>query len=462
MRTLDWDGRRWAFLVIVVGILVFALCSNFVSYAGVHAQDVSPAPGMSFTTSSVVSSGSDDAGTDPEGCLSQSGYYEIYFGQCNDGSAITSGFLFRALAIPQGAHIENAYVYFTVDGTYANTLALSVYGEAAGNAEPFGANSQPADRALTAAHVPWSITPDDVWEMNESRQTPDLTSVVQEIVNRSDWVVGNALAIIVKNAGPATPAPGDPVDRLHRRVFAFERAQLVPPYLTARLVVTYDVLEQITPVCRVAYQGTNAQEQAVYAYTVQDSESGVAEVVVTEQQNVTFKPAPGQDGHLGGVVFGTTETFIVKATQVDALQPGLSALRVKDVAGNAAVCDLAAFMAVRSTGKPALVTMSGVAKAKHVVTIFNGAPGLKNLDVIVNGVKIKVAGAADNAIAQFDIGTALHDGDNTITVTAYAKPGSRAAVVIGEAAMAGPATMSAASVSVELQRPMLHLPFVRN
>lgn len=460
MRTLDWDGRRWAFLVIVVGILVFAFCSNFVSYAGVHAQDVSPAPVTSITTSSVVSSGSDDAGTDPVGCLSQSEYYEIYFGQCNDGSEITSGFLFRAVAIPQGAHIENAYVDFTVDGTYANTLALAVYGEAAGNAESFGANGQPADRTITAAHVPWSITPDDVWEMNESRQTPDLTTVVQEIVNRSDWVAGNALDIIVKNAGPATAAPGDPVDRLHRRVFAFERTQLVPPYLPARLVVTYEVAEKTPPVCRVTYQGTNAQGLAVFAYTIQDDESGVAEVVTTQQQNVKFEPSPGPDGRLGGIVFGTTEPFIVNTSQVNALQPGLSALTVRDVAGNTTTCDLASFMAVRSTGKPAEVAMRGVAKAKHFVTIFNGAPGLKNLDVIVNGLKFKVAGTEDNAIVQFDISIALHDGDNTVTVTARAKPGSRAAIVVGETVMTDLAAMRAATATIEYQWPILHLPFV--
>ena len=461
MRTLDWDGRRWAFLLTGVGILVFALCSNCVAYAGVLAQDTSPAPGTPITTSSVVSSASDDAGTDPVGCVSQSWYYEIYFGQCNDRRNITSGFIFRAVAVPQGAHVEDAYIDFTVDGTYANTLALSVYGEAVGNANPFEDDSQPGDRTLTAAHVPWSIMPDDVWAMNESRQTPDLTAVVQEIVNRSDWVAGNALDIIVKNAGPATAAPDDPVDRLHRRVFAFERAELVPPYLPARLVVTYKLAEQTPPVCRVAYQGMNGRGQAVFSYTVQDGESGLAEVIVTQQENVTFEPAPGLDGRLGGIVVGTTEPFAVNASQVDALQPGLSALMVKDVAGNITTCDLASFMAVRSTGKPAEVTMRGVAKAKHFVTIFNGAPGLKNLDVVVNGVKFKVAGTADAAILQFDIGAALHDGDNTVSVTARAKPGSRAAVVVGEAAIMEAAAMTAAGASVETQWPLLHFPFLK-
>ena len=145
MRTLDRDGRRWAFLLTGVGILILALCSNLVSYAGVLAQDISPAPGTPTTTSSVVSSASDDAGTDPVGCASESWYDEIYFGQCNDRRDITSGFVFRAVAVPQGAHIEDAYIDFTVDGTYANTLDLAVYGEAVGNANPFGAY-QPARR----------------------------------------------------------------------------------------------------------------------------------------------------------------------------------------------------------------------------------------------------------------------------------------------------------------------------
>ncbi len=368
--------------------------------------------------------------------------------------------MFCAVAVPQGALIEQAYVEFTVDGSYANTLALAVYGEAVGDADPFGAYGQPEHRTLTTAHVPWSLLPDDTWEMNQSRQTPDLAPVVQEIVNRSDWLEGNALDIIVKNVGPAIAAPGDAVDRLHRRVFAFERTQLVPPYLPARLVVTYQLVEQTRPVCQVTYQGTNAQGQAMFAYTVQDGESGLAEVMVTRQQNVAFRPAPEADGRIAGIAFGTIEPFVVNATQVDALQPGLSALTVRDVAGNTTTCDLASFMAVRSTGKPVSVTMAGVSLAKRFVTIFNGAPGLKNLDVVVNGVKFKVAGTVDNAVLQLDIGAALHEGDNTVTVIAYAKPGSRATVVLGETVMEGSAAIAAASVAVKIEWPLLHLPFV--
>ncbi|MDI6768843.1 MAG: phospholipase D-like domain-containing protein, partial [Anaerolineales bacterium] len=60
----------------------------------------------------------------------------------------------------------------------------------------------------------------------------DLTAIVQEIVNRSDWNSGNALAIIVKNAGPASGT------YRHRRVIGYDRPVWYPgTENAARLVI---------------------------------------------------------------------------------------------------------------------------------------------------------------------------------------------------------------------------------
>ncbi len=181
-----------------------------------------------------VGSGSDDAGTDPYGgaCLYRVNANEIYLGQCPYGQNITSGFRFPNVTLPQGAQIAEAYLEFTVDGPYSDDLTVAFYGENRGNAQPFSSFSRPENRPLTQASATWHIPSSDHWELGQIRTSPDLTAIVQEIVNRPDWASGNGLAIIVRNAGPASGP------NRHRRVIGYERPVWYPGRENAaRLVV---------------------------------------------------------------------------------------------------------------------------------------------------------------------------------------------------------------------------------
>ncbi|NMC16044.1 MAG: hypothetical protein GYA40_05295 [Chloroflexi bacterium] len=181
-----------------------------------------------------VSTGTDDAGTDPRfgRCIYTTSANEIYFGQCPYGQNITSGFRFPNVTLPQGVQIAEAYLEFTVDGPYTDELTVVFYGEAGGNAQPFSFYSRPENRPLTQASAIWQIPASDRWELGQIRTSPDLTAIVQEILNRSDWASGNALAIIVKNAGPASGL------NRHRRVIGYERPVWYPGReYAARLVI---------------------------------------------------------------------------------------------------------------------------------------------------------------------------------------------------------------------------------
>lgn len=179
-----------------------------------------------------VSGGADDAGTEPTRCIFTPNANEIYFGQCPDGQNITSGFRFPNVTLPPGAQIAQAYLEFTVDGPYTDELTVAFYGQASGNAQPFSFSSRPENRPLTQASVTWHIPASDRWELGQTRASPDLTAIVQEILNRPDWVSGNALAVIVKNAGPASG------QWRHRRVIGYERPVWYPGRdYAARLVI---------------------------------------------------------------------------------------------------------------------------------------------------------------------------------------------------------------------------------
>jgi hypothetical protein len=121
----------------------------------------------------------------------------------HDSSDQTIGMRFNEIGIPQGATIVHAYVQFQVDEGSSITTVLNIAGEAIDNAPSF---SSPrwniTDRITTTTSVNWY--PDSWKKVGESgpdQRTPDISSIIQETVDRSGWSSGNALAIIVTGIG---------------------------------------------------------------------------------------------------------------------------------------------------------------------------------------------------------------------------------------------------------------------
>lgn len=112
------------------------------------------------------------------------------------------GMRFQNITIPQGATINSAYIEFATDET-GPTVATSLIfrGEAHNNAITFsGSSNNISNRATTSASVKWDIAAQ--WDtVHEKHPSPDLSSIIQEIVDRSGWASGNALVIIVTGSG---------------------------------------------------------------------------------------------------------------------------------------------------------------------------------------------------------------------------------------------------------------------
>ena len=121
----------------------------------------------------------------------------------NDGNDQTIGMRFTSVAIPQSATITNAYVQFQVDESTSSTTSLTIEGEAADNAVTFGSSSGDiSGRNRTPAAVSWSPPSwPNKGDAGPAQQTPDLASVIQQIVGRGGWTSGNALVLIVTGTG---------------------------------------------------------------------------------------------------------------------------------------------------------------------------------------------------------------------------------------------------------------------
>jgi hypothetical protein len=118
----------------------------------------------------------------------------------------TVGLRFTGLSIPAGATIQTAYVQFETAAATTGSCSLTVQGQAADNPATFARTTNNiSSRPRTAATVPWSpVQWPTVGAHLGPQQTPNLSAVVQEIVNRAGWASGNAMAFIITGTGVRT------------------------------------------------------------------------------------------------------------------------------------------------------------------------------------------------------------------------------------------------------------------
>jgi len=153
---------------------------------------------------SRISSGSDDAEENDGGFVSlSSSDLELV---ANNGSNQTVGMRFTNVAIPRSADINWAYVQFTSDEIDTRSTQLYIQGENTGLPSTFSATQYDiSNRPVTSAIVNWSPVPwTAVGKRSLFERTPNITSIIQEIVNRDDWQSGNSLALIVTGTGSRT------------------------------------------------------------------------------------------------------------------------------------------------------------------------------------------------------------------------------------------------------------------
>lgn len=118
-------------------------------------------------------------------------------GADGDANILTAGLRFQNITIPQGAIIETAYIELSSHEpkTVDDVAILNISAEATDHAETFTMDALISDRTSTSASVKWEVA--EEWGLWTTQQTPELKSLVQEIVDRSGWKSGNAMAFIL-------------------------------------------------------------------------------------------------------------------------------------------------------------------------------------------------------------------------------------------------------------------------
>jgi peptidoglycan/xylan/chitin deacetylase (PgdA/CDA1 family) len=159
-----------------------------------------------------VAASSDDAEEGSTGLVYlNSSDLELVYDSYNNAGNQTVGLRFANLEIPAGASIIGAYVQFKVDEVTSDSCLLTIRGQSADNALTFSeANGDITNRTTTAASAAWGpLAWVAVGEADAFQRTPDLASIVQEVVNRPGWQSGNALALILTGSGKRTAEARD-------------------------------------------------------------------------------------------------------------------------------------------------------------------------------------------------------------------------------------------------------------
>jgi hypothetical protein len=178
------------------------------------------------------------------------------------------------------------------------------------------------------------------------------------------------------------------------------------------------------PSCKLTAQGTDGSGKKYIEVTAEDNESGLAGILVTKSTNANTVVPPFTPG--------TTDPVVVRATKIDNNKSSSVELRVTDVAGNVTVCDPVITLVITEAGKPATQTFADIPAVEHFVTVTNDNPGIANLDVTVNGRTWRLRGMKAGEERTLDVGDAMHDGANAVSLRATGKPGGSALVVISD------------------------------
>lgn len=116
------------------------------------------------------------------------------------------GMRFTAVTIPRGAKITNAYIQFKTDEVTSGSCSLTVRGQAADSASTFTTTGYNlSSRSTTSASAAWSPAAwGTIGEEGVNQRTPDISAIIQEIIDRSGWASGNAMVIVITGSGTRT------------------------------------------------------------------------------------------------------------------------------------------------------------------------------------------------------------------------------------------------------------------
>ncbi len=136
---------------------------------------------------------------------------ELYW---DDGAQFV-GTLFRDVQIPVGATIDTAYIQFVCKSAGADDITIEIYGIDSVTVDSIqAAKYSISDKEPTEAKLDWMPDPWIVeFDVKEEQKTPDLKTIVDEIVGNPGWESGNNMMFVLT---------GDVEENMIRHAYSFD------------------------------------------------------------------------------------------------------------------------------------------------------------------------------------------------------------------------------------------------
>jgi len=138
------------------------------------------------------------------------------------------GIRFEDLQIPNASDITRAYLEFSSDGSHSGNTSLTIHGQDIDSADIFTSSDYDitAGRSLTSSSTSWSNIP--AWTDGLTYTSPDISTVVKEIVDRSGWSAGNDMVFILSGSGKRKADTYDESPALGARLIVQAKSYGVP------------------------------------------------------------------------------------------------------------------------------------------------------------------------------------------------------------------------------------------
>ena len=230
---------------------------------------------------------------------------------------IRAGYRFANVSIPKSAKITEAYIEFTaqkkdydIDVTPTN---FAISAEDVGNSAPFekGATYDISNRIKVDSNISWNNV--EAWEAEKIYKTPDIKSLIESVMQRSDWNSPNPITIFIEPAKECTDET-----ECYRRAYDYDSDQQKAP----KLIIKYqsDENQSVLPSLSIADasitegdEGTKTMEFTLSLDKAPDSEVRVD--FATE--DMSANAGSDYESKNGTIVFNAGET--VKKIKITVL-----------------------------------------------------------------------------------------------------------------------------------------------
>ncbi len=198
--------------------LLLALCLLFIPWPYVAARAETAPQAQTYTAEIPIRTAADDLEERADTGEADAGSRDIALGcevpRGGEAQPQIVGLRFTGLPIFRGATVTGAYIQFTVDEAARSSVPfdVTIAAEAAADSAPFrDGDALPryalSSRARTAQSVRWAADEGDpiVWktkgQAGRAQRTPDLSALVQAVIDGDGWAYGNAMTFLLAGSG---------------------------------------------------------------------------------------------------------------------------------------------------------------------------------------------------------------------------------------------------------------------